>query len=109
MGTGGALEGRGGAGGGISAGAHVMKAFFELTPLEELVTRLQAFTRRPLKTRPPTDTDTMATIGVSKTNLDAFIRPFVNERFGTRGKPLYARGKLTSDVTFKALREKCGL
>lgn len=87
---------------------RTLKAFLELTPLEELVARLQSFTARNLRQSPPQPSESMATLGVSKTNLDAFIRPFVNKRFGA-GKTLYARNKLTPDVTFEALCDKCGL
>lgn len=83
--------------------------FTQLTPRQELVLRLDAFTDRDLRVaNPPRDAETMAQLGISKTNLDVFVRIYVNKRFGG-GKTLYARGELKPTVTYSALCAKCGV
>lgn len=91
----------------------MLENFMNLTPREELVARMQAFTRRNFRDAPPTDKETMADLGISKTNLDTFLRPYVNLRFplpreqGAPYVPLYDREKLGSSETYKALCDKC--
>lgn len=80
--------------------------FSDLSPRQELDLRLDAFTDRDLRVaNPPKDPETMGELGISKTNLDAFVRIFVNNRFSAG----YARGKLTPSVTYGELRAKCGV
>uniref|UniRef100_B0T9L1 Uncharacterized protein n=1 Tax=Caulobacter sp. (strain K31) TaxID=366602 RepID=B0T9L1_CAUSK len=70
-------------------------------------------TLRDLQTQKPQDTEKMSELGVSKVDLDAFVRPDVNEAFppdtppGQRPKLLYRRGELKSSTTYKDLCAKC--
>lgn len=72
----------------------------------DLDKKLQEYTQRPFKTQPPTKDDTMATLGISATKLERFVRVWVNKVFGD-GAELYARDELTSDVNYKSLCETC--
>lgn len=70
----------------------------------QLIHWLQAFTTRDLSVDAPRDTEKLsANLGVSKTNLDKFVRPWVNARYRVPDrKPRLARGAL-DDATFGEL------
>lgn len=72
---------------------------------QEIVQSLQQYTDRDLSNHPPQDTEKVGDdLGVSKTNLDRFIRPWINKRFRVpAGKSRLPPGTIKSDTTFKAL------
>lgn len=75
----------------------------------QLIIWLQGFTRRNLTQQPPADGESLVTnIGVGPSNLDRFIRPWVNDRFrAPDGKERLASGALKS-ATFKQLCDHAG-
>lgn len=87
-----------------------MKNLFNLTGRERLLARLQAYSSGPKPIYPPEPPSgrTMAELGISKTRLDAFVRPWVNAEFG-KGKDLYKRGDLKPSITYGELCTKCGV
>lgn len=75
----------------------------------QLIIWLQGFTKRNLAQDPPQDSDGLVVnIGVGASNLDRFIRPWVNERFRVPdGKDRLVSGALKA-ATFKQLCEHAG-
>lgn len=82
-----------------------------LTPLEEIIATLQAFTSRDLAADPPKPAEKLGVdLGIGNSNLDRFIRPWINKRFRVPKKMgRLPPGAINGDTTFKQLCEAAGV
>lgn len=89
----------------MSVNANVLLEVRTLSRQAQLIIWLQGFTRRNLTTQPPGDGEKLVSnLGVGATNLDRFIRPWVNQQFRVPdGKLRLAPGTLDATTTFKQL------
>ena len=73
-----------------------------------LIAALDLFTRRNLVAEPPADADTMEGLGVGSTNLDRYIRPWINQTFrDPQNRPRLLSGQLKTSATFAAVFGEC--
>ena len=73
-----------------------------------LVTGLDPFTKRDLIVKPPKDNETMQGLGIGATNLDRFVRPWINRRFRKAlGKPYLLSGDIKADAKFSTVLALC--
>lgn len=89
-----------------------MTTFANLAASDEtrarLVAALDLFTRRDLTKSEPKDTETIAQIGVGATNLDRYIRPWINQTYrDALGLPRLMQGEVKTTMTFAALLSLC--
>jgi hypothetical protein len=79
-----------------------------LTDEEALITGLAVFAKaRDLHKNPPKDGETLQALGISSTNLDVPVRAWINAKFRKpRGWPLFAKGDLTTDMTWSDFKKK---
>lgn len=92
------------------ANAAVLNEVRTLSRRAKLIVWLQGFTRRNLKVEPPSDSEKLVSnLGVGATNLDKFIRPWVNQQFRVPdGKLRLAPGTIDATITFKQLCDFAG-
>ncbi|MFO0530380.1 hypothetical protein [Brevundimonas sp.] len=73
-----------------------------------LIAALDLFTRDDLVANPPADGHSMQKIGVGATNLDRYIRPWINQTFrDPKGLARLVSGDLKVSDTFAAILQKC--
>src|SRR4051794_7253182 len=89
---------------------QAVAALSNLTGVAEIIITLQTFTSRNLTQFPPRPDEALGQdIGVGDTNLDRFVRPWINKRFREGdGKPRLPPGAITGKTTFKQLCEMAG-
>ena len=85
--------------------------FSDIGRTEVLISWLQGFTQRDLSSQPPKDREKLtANIGIGESNLDRFIRVWVNRYFrSVDQKPYISRGKLPGTTTFLELKKLSGI
>lgn len=89
-----------------------MTSFARLASSDEtrarLIAALDLFTRRDLTTREPGDSETVAQLGVGATNLDRYIRPWINQTFrDPLGLPRLMQSDVKVTLTFASLLSLC--
>lgn len=73
-----------------------------------LIAALDLFTRRSLVDIPPSDAETMAHLGVGATNLDRYIRPWINQSFrDALGLRRLVQGEVKTGAAFSAVLALC--
>ena len=73
-----------------------------------LIAALDLFTRRSLVQFPPKDSETMAHLGVGATNLDRYIRPWINQSFrDALGLRRLVQGEVKTTAAFSAVLALC--
>ena len=90
--------------------AQAVSAWSNLSRVAEIIITLQTFTLRDLTQFPPKADETLGQdLGVGDTNLDRFVRPWINKRFRERdAKPRLPPGSVTGKATFKQLCTMAG-
>ena len=89
---------------------QAVAALSNLSRVAEIIITLQTFTARNLTQFPPKADDALGQdLGVGDTNLDRFVRPWINKRFREGdGKPRLPPGAISGKTTFKQLCEMGG-
>jgi hypothetical protein len=73
-----------------------------------LIAALDLFTRRSLLHAPPADAETMAHLGVGASNLDRYIRPWINQTFRDgHGLRRLVQGEVKTSAAFSAVLALC--
>jgi hypothetical protein len=82
-----------------------------MSPVAEIIVSLQTFTSRDLTANPPgADEKLGPDLGIGDSNLDKFIRPWINKRFRVpAGDPRLPPGAIKGDTTFKQLCKMAGV
>ncbi len=84
--------------------AAIVRALGALTEEQRLIAGLDPFTVRDLARNPPGAAENMQRIGISATNLDTFVRGFINRTFRRpRNKPVLVPGAIKMTATWADL------
>lgn len=85
--------------------------FAEIEREKVLISWLQGFTQRDLTKKPPKDVEQLTeNIGVGPSNLDRFIRVWVNKHFRAPGQQTpIGRGKLPGSTKYSQLKMLSGI